>query len=423
MLKNKQSKLLFGVYWLLLLVFSVFSYSLTAPNLTLVSWQPFVNFQSWMWSHFYNNRTLSAIIFTSLFFLLIGFYLKLVQTFNLKINIQQKPIWTLIKITAILGFPLMFAYNAFSYDIFNYMFNAKMVIQYQANPHLKTALDFAHDSWTRFMHNVHTPAPYGYGWTIFSLLPFLAGFKKFILTWFSFKLSSYLSLLLLIPIWHWLAQSFENLKLNWKNVLIFCFNPLILIELIGNGHNDLWMMLPVFVSFGLIPKLHKKSPLSKLLIGLGSAVLLVFSISTKLASLTIVPIWILLIIDSIKPKITKTIFEHLPISHKWWQQNWPLLASILMFIPLLTNRSQQFHPWYLTWALVWLPLIKNKTWKNLLLIFSFSSLFRYLPWILANDYSPYVKIQQKLITWLPALIWISAQTLTALLNHITPSDR
>ncbi len=422
MLKNKKSKLVFGMYWLLLFGFLVFSYSLTAPNLTLVSWQPFVNFQSWMWAHFFNNRTLSAIIFTGLFFLLIGFYLKLVHSLNLKINIQQKPIWTLIKLTAILGFPLLFAYNAFSYDIFNYMFNAKIVIQYHANPHLKTALDFAHDPWTRFMHNVHTPAPYGYGWTVFSLLPFLAGFGKFILTWFSFKLSSYLSLLLLIPLWHELDQSFENLKLNWKNALIFCFNPLVLIEVIGNGHNDLWMMLPVFVSFGLIPKLDKKSLVTKFLIGLGSAVLLVFSISTKLASLTVVPIWLLLIIYSLKPKISKNIFEQTRLSHNWWQQNWPLLASILMFLPLLTNRSQQFHPWYLTWSLVWLPLIKNKTWRNLLLIFSFSSLFRYSPWILANDYSQFVKIQQKLITWTPALIWLSLHSLRALVEQITASD-
>ena len=67
---------------------------------------------------------------------------------------------------------------------------------------------------------------------------------------------------------------------------------------------------------------------------------------------------------------------------------------------MLTSRSQQFHPWYLSWSLVWLPVIKNKVWRNTLLLFSISSLVRYLPWMLENGYNPQILLKQKLITWI-----------------------
>ena len=50
-----------------------------------------------------------------------------------------------------------------------------------------------------------------------------------------------------------------------------------------------------------------------------------------------------------------------------------------MFTPLLTTRSQQFLPWYLIWPLSFLPLLSSPKIINILLVFSYFSLLRYVP--------------------------------------------
>lgn len=398
----KKSRIILLIYFLLLVGYSFFTYAITAPNLTLIKIPFFVKFQNLMWQTFYHNRNTTTLIFCVLFLMLFGIYLLLAKNINFKSQKKLK----LNLILVLLALPLLFAYNALSLDVFNYIFNAKMVVKYQANPHIQTALNFAFDPWMRFMHNIHTPAPYGYGWTALSLLPFSLGLGKFSLTWLVFKIFSLVSLMLLIYLCKWLAKLYKKVDFNEKYAWLVCLNPLVLIELIGNAHNDLWMMLPAFVSLGLISFLKNKKLFSKILCIILSIALLAFSISTKFASLLLLPIWLGLFLEATNKSFFKSILNIAKIPLIWWQQNWTLLASILMFLPLLTNRSQQFHPWYLVWSLAWLPLIRNKLWKNLLLVFSFSSLLRYLPWILNNDYTPTIQAQQKIITWAIPVVWL-----------------
>jgi len=89
-------------------------------------------------------------------------------------------------------------------------------------------------------------------------------------------------------------------------------------------------------------------------------------------------------------------------------RNWPLLASIGMFIPLLTLRSQQFHPWYLVWTIAFIPFfLKNKisnAWAIALLVLSASSMYRYLPFLYQNNYDGNVLLWQKAISFTPFII-------------------
>jgi len=368
-------------YFLLIVVYTVFSYSLTAPNLILTSWSPYWNFQTWMWTNLFNNRELLSYIYLAIMVSLFIIYFKIIKNWPKK----QRISWWL---PLLIASPLIFSNNALSYDVFNYIFNAKMVVVYQANPHFQTALDFATDSWTRFMHNTHTPAPYFYGWTSLSLLPYFLGGGKFSLTWLSFRLFSFLSLSLL---------SFfivKNIKKQNIWLLILLLNPLLLIEVISNTHNDLWMMAPALVAMLLAA--NKKGNKNILI----SFSLLLFSISIKLATLTLLPIWLALILPWEKawPKLYKFILN-----------NWTLMASVFLFLPLLTPRSKQFLPWYLIWPLVWLPFINKKwqAWKISLLVLSISSMMRYLPYLWRGNYDGNVIWQQQLITWIPfVLFWI-----------------
>lgn len=369
-------------YFILLAIYSVFSYSLTAPNLVLSGWMPYWSFQTWMWTTFFNNRPLLTFTFISIILAVLLNFILIIKTWpkNKKIN------WWL---PLLIASPLLLSNNALSYDVFNYIFNAKMVAVYQANPHIQVALSFASDNWTRFMHNTHTPAPYFYGWTGLSLLPYYLGAGKFLPTWLSFRLFSYLSLGLL----SFTLTKFNQLKLT-KLHIVTLFNPLLLIEIISNAHNDLWMMVPAIISMILISQ--KKSLKNNLL----SLFLLLFSASIKLATLALFPLWLALVLPWKKLNRKLYIFV---------QKNWAFLASILMFLPLLSPRSKQFLPWYLIWSLVWVTLFNDKwkPWKISLTILSLSSLFRYIPFLWAGNYEGDVIFHQKFITWIPfILFWV-----------------
>lgn len=406
--------------FVLFVIYAFWSYGLTDPNLVLINHPIYWNFQQWMWQNFFNNSQILALSYVSIIIsLFINYFLIIKYSKLLKIKFSQKKI--LIGFLFLIS-PLFFSYNALSHDIFNYIFNAKMVINYQANPHIQTAIDFPDDLWTRFMHNTHTPAPYWYGWTFFSLLPYLLGLGKFITTWLSFRAFNIFIIYLLYKIINNLHKKIFDKKINQNQLFILFLNPLFLIEIISNIHNDLWMLIPAIYSLSLITT--KQSLKLKTTTIIISILMLIISISTKIATLVLLPIWFLLFfknnpliqklenIYALEGKNLPSMIRSFFVYFSKWISNflnkwWPTLASIFLFIPLFTSRSQQFHPWYLTWSLVWIPFIKNKIWRNTLLIFSMSSMIRYIPWLSTGEFNPQVLLWQKFITWsLPTLYLI-----------------
>lgn len=367
-------------YFFLFVVFAIFSFVLTDPNLTLLNLNFFVSLQTYLWQHvlpLQNFRTIFYGVLITLIF--INYLLILKNWYGLKLDVRQN-FW---KFLIIVSLPLIFSYNALSHDLFNYIFNAKMIIEYGANPHVQTTINFPNDPMLRFMNNIHTPAPYGYGWTTLSLLPYLAGLGKFLSTFIIFKLFAFLSLILALLI----SEKFWR-KANYFKLALFFLNPLLLIEILSSAHNDLWMLAPALLAVYLATNLQKKKFFKIILI----AVLLAVSISIKFATIVLLPLIIYLALKNRLGRLGKF-------------PTYDLMA-LTMFAPLLTERSKQFLPWYLLWSLIFLPLIKNKFLRNLLIVFSFSSLLRYLPWMY---YLPWMSFHldsssleslQKAITWL-----------------------
>jgi len=353
---------------------------LTDPNLTLLNLNFFVSLQTYLWQHVLPLQNFRTIFYGVLIILIFINYLLILKNWHdLKLDVRQN-FW---KFLIIVSLPLIFSYNALSHDLFNYIFNAKMIIEYGANPHVQTAINFPNDPMLRFMNNIHTPAPYGYGWTTLSLLPYLAGLGKFLSTFIVFKLFAFLSLILALLI----SEKFWR-KANYFKLALFFLNPLLLIEILSSAHNDLWMLAPALLAVYLATNLQKKKFFKIILI----AVLLAVSISIKFATIVLLPLIIYLALKNRLGRLGKF-------------PTYDLMA-IAMFAPLLTERSKQFLPWYLLWSLIFLPLIKNKFLRNLLIVFSFSSLLRYLPWMY---YLPWMSFHldsssleslQKAITWL-----------------------
>lgn len=389
-------------YGLIAVLFCVWSYALVDPNLVLSQWQPYWQAQTWLWEHVWKQKPLLVGSYVAIITIWFGLFVSGLQ--QVKAN-QRSKSWLLANLL-LLSFIVVMSQNALSHDLFNYTFNAKMVLEYKTDPHVHTALEFPEDPWTRFMHNTHTTAPYGYGWTALSLVPAVLGNNVFTLTWLLFKAFNVLAAILLYFLLEKLSLQISKRSLSLVEIAVVFLNPLFLIEIFANGHNDLWMMVPALAAASLLLHFREKRLFLSLLLAI---IIWAVSLSTKFATLTLLPIWVLLFTSpwldqSIKQfKLAGTWIE------KWlhWSlHNWPLLASLCMFLPLFTSRAQQFHPWYLTWVLVWLPLIKQQWWRNLIIAFSFSSLLRYVPWLLSGEFSPVIVTQQKIITWGIPLIWL-----------------
>ncbi len=176
-------------------------------------------------------------------------------------------------------------------------------------------------------------------------------------------------------------------------------------------------MTPAILSLALIHQ-TKNLHLKKIVISL---LLLAFSISIKLSTLVLLPIWGAIFIEQVLqqfqlPKIIRqlTSFIH---------QHYADVAVLFLFVPLLTPRSQQFNPWYLVWLLVWLPFLRWNWLKGALLVLSVSSLFRYIPWMLAGGYSNQILFEQKIITFTPLVIYLLSLLIKEVLTRNYPSTR
>ncbi len=363
---------------------SLWSYIFADPNFLLVAHPWYVRFQETM--HAWQGNPWSG---APIFLLLVLSWFSVYRSWMMKIG-EFSPFARWIAWGSVLGI-LVLGHNALSHDIFNYLFNAKMVLEYGSNPHVQTALDFAQDPWTRFMHNTHTPAPYGWGWTLLSLVPYSLGLGKFALAYLVMKLWMVLGLIATVLSLAWLEKKVWG---TTNRFWLFAWNPLVLLEVALNGHNDVWMMWPALVALALLLPIItvRWSSILSLFVAGG---LLGASIYQKFVTVVLLPLVPLFLPLNV-------IWQRWPFLDNlvaFGRRYWPDLAALALLAPLLTARSQQFHPWYLVWALCFLPLVRSSLVRAILLGLSVSSLLRYLPWLDARlEYSPEILALQKAIT-------------------------
>lgn len=343
----------FIAIWVL---FCILSFSRQDLNLTLY------NFTFW------NSirAGLQSLSNLQVFLIFLILSLSLIWSYFKLLNSRFSKFWLLI-------IPAIFAYPFFSYDIFNYLFNAKMVLIYHANPYIQTALNFSFDPLIRFMHNVHTPAPYAYGWTGISLLPGLAWLTgKFTLAFWAMKL--------FIAIF-WLGQLWILKKLVnrlfpqelWRFTL-FAFSPLVLIETLINGHNDVVMMFLALLSYWFYLNSAKFKALF----------FIILSASMKYVTILLLPFYYL---QGLSLKAKKI--------------DLPTFFSVILFLAMFT-RPDQLHSWYLIWAFSFAVLSQSKWIISFFTALTLGALLRYAPYLYFGSWDPPVYLIRNLI-WLGSI--------------------
>src|SRR3989339_218034 len=329
---------LYFLYFIVIFLFSIYSYSLVDLNLTLFNSTLWDNFRNFIIQIGYFNRGLSTTIFVSGIIILTCLYL-LVK------KIKPDP----IKLALVISLVSLIAYPFLSHDFFNYMFDAKILTFYGKNPYLFRALDFPADHWIRFMHWTHRVYPYGPTFLPITLIPsFLSG-GKFFLSLLFFKITF---------VSFYLAAVWAVNKIDKNKALIIATHPLIIIEGLITPHNDL-----IAMSLGLIGiyLLFNKSNWSR--------------VSFVVSGL-------------IKYSTLSTII----LSRKNNLLN--ILAFIGILVPLfyLTFYSE-IQPWYFLTLFIFVPIFFNIIKK--IEFFLAGLLFSYYPYIMFGNWSTKSQIDLK----------------------------
>lgn len=304
-------------------IFSLFLYSFTQIDLSLTFSRITIlrNLVGSFQYVGYFQRPLSTYIYLGIIALLFGFYLYFIKLAHQK-KISSKYIWKVIIAASAI---LVFSYNAFSYDLFNYIFDAKIYTHYHLNPYLHKALDFPGDSMLSFMRWTHRVYPYGPVWLFLTIPLSYIGMNFFLPTFFLFKLliaTSFLgSLYFISKIFRKIAPDKEALGL-----IVFGLNPLVLIESLVSGHLDIVM---IFFALWATNKLIEKKYLV-------AVILLLISIGIKFGTVFLIPVFLVVFLMQRKNK----------------KINWRIPFGLGIFLLMLTVivssiYSGNFQPWYL----------------------------------------------------------------------------
>lgn len=323
----------------------------------------------------YYQRPLATFLFIALVALFFGLYSWAIHT-----KLTLKTLCTIIGGLAVI---LTFSYPAFSYDIFNYMFDAKTVLVYHKIPYMVFPLQFSGvEPWLSFMHWTHIPSTFMPFWIALSLPAYLLGFGYFLGILWSFKAlmaGGYIITALFI---------FKILRrLDPDHAIygtsLFALNPLVIFETLVSGHYDVIMMAFAMVSFFLY--LHKKRLLS--------FVFLAFSAATKIMTVTLVPLFV-----------------------AGWQRKWSLVATAVGFAGFIYITKREILPWYLIWFIPWYALTPKIKWLTTIgSAASLGYLLSYAPFLYFGDYNPPVPMLKMWLTLTPialSIIWLIVLTLS-----------
>ncbi|MEK7186135.1 MAG: hypothetical protein AAB675_02115 [Patescibacteria group bacterium] len=373
----------------LFVIISLFFYSFTQVDLSLTlseaSWWQTV--QKFFQQIGYFNRPLSAVLYSVIVISMFTFYILFLKLARVNL-INKKQLWILILITTAI---LTFSYNAFSYDLFNYIFDAKIVTFYQQNPYIHKALDYLGDPMLSFMHWTHRYYPYGPIWLALTIPLSYIGFNVFLPTFFMFKI---LTSVCFLGTAYFIGKILKIVspKKEVLGIAFFALNPLVLIESLVSSHNDISMMfLAIFAVYLALMNKYIFSLISILL-----------SVGIKFATGILIPVFLLFFIQ--KKNISKEGFLN--------------ILFFAMFIPLiLVVIRTNFQPWYLMLILPFASLIPSKSYAmGAGLILSFFALAQYLPYIYIGDWNEPIP---QILLWLTIggfLIYLFYCSIARLLN-------
>ncbi len=391
---SRLEKILLIYNVLLYTILAIFSYAYVDLNLTLSQNPQVLSFVNFMQQLGYFNRPIATLIYLILIIFTFSLFILHLFLFNKsKIGLKYLKISTVINTLIII-----FAYPFLSSDLFNYLFDAKIILNYQANPYTHRPLDFPNDEWLRFMRWVHRYSPYGPLWLGYTLIPATLGFGKFILNFFTFKIFiSVFHLINAVLVYKILIKIKPKLALF--GTAFYSLNPTLLLEGVANTHND--VVLATFLIAPIYFIVQGKITLSYTTLVIGALIkyipilnlpyLILYTLYPKFRhSVKMDRVQLLVAVNL----VTITIFTF-------------LFSSFKIYVPFISSGATQvqFQPWYLFWTIPFVAILANKNIITIFAVLTFGASLRYLPFLYYGDWSHPGTIQfMQIIVILPTIL-------------------
>jgi len=145
------------------------------------------------------------------------------------------------------GFPVVFAlvlipmYPPTAVDLFHYHADARTLWIFERNPLVVPPIEVGYPIATSWADQ---PSPYGPMWSLLTvvLAPLMRFGDHVVATLIGFKVLAALTYLGCAWLIYRLVQRTRP-GLEWFALVLFAWNPFVLLRVVGNGHNDLAMML------------------------------------------------------------------------------------------------------------------------------------------------------------------------------------
>lgn len=335
----------------------------------------------------YYNRPIATLVYAVFLLVSFSFFILNLWLFQAKkLSKRYLAISILVNTTV-----LIFAYPFLSYDLFNYMFDAKIILNYHANPYTHRALDFPNDEWLRFMHWIHRYSPYGPLWLAGSLIPAALGLGKFLLNFLTFKV--FISIFHLINS-YLIFKILGKIKPNYQlfGTAFYALNPTLLIEGIVNAHNDVVLASFVLGSIYFLTLNKKLLPYAAIITG---------------SLVKYIPILIVGWLFRESTTYKKDIKRYINWSLATMIAFTYLFSSFKISVPFISAGATQvqFQPWYLFWTIPLVALLYRVPLLAIATALCFGASLRYLPFLYYGDWShPATNTYMQIMTVVPLLI-------------------
>ncbi len=337
-------------------VLTLYSFTQVSLSLTLTQASVWQDIQKLFQYIGYFNRPLSTSLYIILMLVLSLLYLLTLKHIRAKKISARNFKYILVAVCGI----LLFSYNAFSHDIFNYIFDAKIFTAYQKNPYMFRALDFTGDPMLSFMQWTHRTYPYGPVWLAITVPFSYIGMQYFLPTFYLFKL---------LAVFAYLGTAWGIYKIVYMkkkeyalfSAAFFALNPLMIIEFLVSGHNDIVMMFLAVLAMYLFVA-------GKKILAFPLAVL---SVGVKYASGFLAPMALFLLA---RPK-------------QWETGVMIGVVSMAAAVVAASINSGNFQPWYLSFMFIIGALISYKKYISVPLgILSLFALLHYVPYLYIGNW-------------------------------------
>ncbi len=332
-------------------IVGVFSYGFIDPNLVLSAHVMFSRIA---------DRPAAAVIFFVILLVLFAAYLYF---------LKHPPKFWVILAAAVM---LVFSYPALTYDVFNYIATAKVTYTYHENPYIIMPVEIPNEPNLAFTRAANKTALYGPVWIALSAVPHYLGMGSVWQTIIAFKamnLAAYLGFCYLI----------YRVTKKTANVIFFAANPLVLIEVLMNGHNDIYMMLAALGGLLLWRQNRKVSGF------------LLFAVSWLVKGATIVLLPLLFLKNISTERLLLIAY---------------CLLSFVFFV--IAPVREELYPWYAVWLIAsasLLPLKNHRFIFGFTVVLSFALELRALPYMWMGYYEGPGPALRLILTLVPVVVY------------------